>query len=133
MAMKLKLENAVFEYLKKSLNRDLAAMLVKGHSNGKRPTPYIVIDCTEPKPFGTLTASDGLFELTVEIRIADSAHDINYDIQQQRIGDIFEALNGFEYFGDDMTVHSFEYEIDSDARDDNNIGNVLKYNAILQI
>lgn len=130
--MKLKFENAIFEYLKKNLNRDLAAMLVKGHSTDKRPIPYIVVDCSEPKPFGNLSASDGLFELTLEIRVADSAHDIDYEIQQKRLNAIFETLGTFEYFESDMLLHSFEFETDSDARDDNNIGDVLKYNVIIQ-
>ncbi len=129
--MKLKFEKAVFEHLKKYLNKDMSAMLFMGHSNNKRTTPYIVIDCTEPKPFGNLSHSDGLFELSLEIRIADSAHDINYEIQQKRINSILETLDTFET-SEDMLIHSFEFESDSDARDDNNIGNILKYNVILQ-
>lgn len=129
--MKLKFEKAVFEHLKKYLNKDMSAMLFMGHSNNKRTTPYIIIDCTEPKPFGNLSHLDGLFELTLEIRIADSAHDINYEIQQRRINAIFETLDTFET-SEDMLIHSFEFESDSDARDDNNIGNILKYNTIIQ-
>ena len=129
--MKLKFEKAVFEHLKKYLNKDMSAMLFMGHSNNKRTTPYIIIDCTEPKPFGNLSHSDGLFELTLEIRIADSAHDINYEIQQRRINAILETLDTFET-SEDMLIHSFEFESDSDARDDNNIGNILKYNTIVQ-
>ena len=129
--MKLKFEKAVFEHLKKYLNKDMSAMLFMGHSNNKRTTPYIIIDCTEPKPFGNLSHLDGLFELTLEIRIADSAHDINYEIQQRRINAILETLDTFET-SEDMLIHSFEFESDSDARDDNNIGNILKYNVILQ-
>lgn len=94
--MKLEIENAVFEYLKKVLNRDLSAMLVRGHSTILRPVPYIVVDCSEPKPFGTLSAADGLFELVLEIRIADSAHDIDYRIQQKRVNAVFGALENFE-------------------------------------
>ena len=129
--MKLKFEKAVFEHLKKYLNKDMSAMLFMGHSNNKRTTPYIIIDCTEPKPFGNLSHLDGLFELTLEIRIADSAHDINYEIQQRRINSILETLDTFET-SEDMLIHSFEFESDSDARDDNNIGNILKYNTIIQ-
>lgn len=44
--MKLEIENAVFEYLKKTLNRDLSAMLARGHSTSVRPVPYIVVDCS---------------------------------------------------------------------------------------
>ena len=129
--MKLKFEKAVFEHLKKYLNKDMSAMLFMGHSNNKRTTPYIIVDSTEPKPFGNLSHLDGLFELTLEIRIADSAHDINYEIQQRRINAILETLDTFET-SEDMLIHSFEFESDSDARDDNNIGNILKYNVILQ-
>ena len=128
--MKLKFEKAVFEHLKKYLNKDMSAMLFMGHSNNKRTTPYIIIDCTEPKPFGNLSHLDGLFELTLEIRIADSAHTINYEIQQKRINAILETLDTFET-SEDMLIHSFEFESDSDARDDNNIGNILKYNVIV--
>lgn len=94
--MKLEIENAVFEYLKKTLNRDMPAMLVRGHSTSVRPVPYIVVDCSEPKPFGTLSAADGLFELVLEIRIADSAHDIDYRIQQKRVNAVLEALENSE-------------------------------------
>ena len=129
--MKLKFEKAVFEYLKKNLNKDMSNMLFMGHSNNKRTTPYIIIDCTEPKPFGNLSHSDGLFELTLEIRIADSAHDINYEIQQKRINSILETLDTFET-SEDMLIHSFEFESDSDERDDNNIGNIIIYKIIFQ-
>ena len=131
--MKLEIENAVFEYLKKTLNRDMSAMLARGHSTTLRPVPYIVVDCSEPKPFGTLSAADGLFELVLEIRIADSAHDINYRIQQKRVNAVFGALENFEYSADGISVVSFEFELDSDARDDDNIGDVLKYSVIAQI
>lgn len=131
--MKLEIENAVFEYLKKALNRDLSAMLVRGHSTTLRPVPYIVVDCSEPKPFGTLSAADGLFELVLEIRIADSAHDIDYRIQQKRVNAVLEALETFECSADGISVVSFEFELDSDARDDDNIGDVLKYSVIAQI
>ena len=130
--MKLEIENAVFEYLKKALNRDLSAMLVRGHSTTLRPVPYIVVDCSEPKPFGTLSAADGLFELVLEIRIADSAHDIDR-IQQKRVNAVFGVLENFECSADGISVVSFEFELDSDARDDDNIGNVLKYSVIAQI
>lgn len=131
--MKLEIENAVFEYLKKTLNRDMSAMLVRGHSTTLRPVPYIVVDCSEPKPFGTLSASDRLFELVLEIRIADSAHDIDYQIQQKRVNAVFGALENFECPADGISVVSFEFELDSDARDDDNIGSVLKYSVIAQI
>lgn len=131
--MKLEIENAVFEYLKKTLNRDLSAMLVRGHSTSVRSVPYIVVDCSEPKPFGTLSAADRLFELVLEIRIADSAHDIDYRIQQKRINAVLEILENFEFSADGISVVSFEFELDSDARDDDNIGDVLKYSVIAQI
>ena len=131
--MKLEIENVVFEYLKKTLNRDLSAMLTRGHSTSVRPVPYIVVDCSEPKPFGTLSAADGLFELVLEIRIADSAHDIDYQIQQKRINAVFGVLENFECSTDGISVVSFEFELDSDARDDDNIGDVLKYSVIAQI
>lgn len=131
--MKLEIENAVFEYLKKTLNRDMSAMLVRGHSTTLRPVPYIVVDCSESNPFGTLSAADGLFELVLEIRMADSAHDIDYRIQQKRVNAVLEALENFECSADGISVVSFEFELDSDARDDDNMGNVLKYSVIVQI
>ena len=75
----------------------------------------------------------GLFELVLEIRIADSAHDIDYRIQQKRVNAVFGALENFECSADGISVVSFEFELDSDARDDDNIGNVLKYSVIAQI
>ena len=131
--MREKLESILYSKLKASLPAEFKTMLVRGHSTSVRPVPYIVVDCSEPKPFGTLSAADGLFELVLEIRIADSAHDIDYQIQQKRINAVFGALENFECSADGISVVSFEFELDSDARDDDNIGDVLKYSVIAQI
>ena len=42
-------------------------------------------------------------------------------------------MEHFECSADGISVVSFEFELDSDARDDDNIGNVLKYSVIAQI
>lgn len=130
--MKQHFENIVFEYLKRTLPVKLQSMLVKGHSNDTRPIPYICVDCIDPKPFGGLDPKHGLFELTLNISVADSAHDINYEIQSERRRVVETALFDFEYIGDDLKINYFGVEEDSDARDDNNIGDVLKYSAIIQ-
>ncbi len=130
--MNLKIENAICDYLKKSLNRDMGAMVQSGHSTLDRKTPYIVVDCSDAKPFGGLFASDGIFELNIDVRIADSAHDINYSTQQKRITAVMELLSAFDYHDDDLLINYFEYEANVDARDDNNIGNVLTYKCVFQ-
>ncbi len=130
--MNLKIENAICDYLKKSLSENMGVMVQYGHSTSDRKTPYIVVDCSDAKPFGGLFASDGIFELNIDILIADSAHDINYSTQQKRITSVMELLSAFEYPDDDLLINYFDYETNADARDDNNIGNVLSYKCIFQ-
>ena len=130
--MNLKIENAICDYLKKSLPKEMEAMVQHGHSVLARKIPYIVIDCFDAKPFGEMLAEDGIFETTVDIRIADSAHDIDFNIQQKRVNTVINLLLNFEYSHEDLLLNYFEYETNSDAKDDNNIGNVLTYKCIFQ-
>ncbi len=130
--MNLKLEESLCNYLKNTLPNQMGAMVQHGHSVLDRKIPYIVVDCSDAKPFSDLSYSDGIFEITVEIRVADSAHDIDYQVQQKKITAIMEALEVFKYPNDDLLINYFEYEANADARDDNNIGNVLTYKAIVQ-
>lgn len=131
--MKQHFENIVFEYLQHNLPDELKAMLVKGHSNAERPLPYICVDCSDPKTFDDLDPKYGLFELTLNISIADSAHEIDYDIQAERRRTVEITLEDFAYTGSDLQINYFGIEENSDARDDNNIGDVLKYSCIIQM
>lgn len=131
--MNLKIENAICSHLKKSLTKQMASFVQHGHSKLERKIPYIVVDCFDAKPFAEMNASDGIFELTIEIRIADSAHDIDYTTQQKRITSVMKSLSEFTYLEDDLLINYFEFETNSDAKDDNNIGNVLTYKCIFQV
>ncbi len=130
--MKLQLEKEIFRHLNETLDDKFKAMLVMGHSTDDRPKPYIAVDCEDEKPFNDLPPDAGVFEIQVNISIADSAHDIDYDTQQERIDAIYEALENFESQDSTMQIYSFEFSENSDARDENNIGNVLSYIAIVQ-
>lgn len=130
--MKLQLEKEIFRYLSETLSDEYSAMLVMGHSTYDRPKPYISVDCEDEKSFNDLPPDAGVFEIPVNISIADSAHDIDYNTQQKRIDVIYEALANFESKDPTMQIYSFEFQENPDARDDNNIGNVLSYTAIVQ-
>lgn len=127
--MKLPLEKILFEYLQKNLDSVYVKMLVMGHSTEERPLPYIAVDCEEIKPFGDLSMSDGIASISINIAIADSAHAINYDEQERTVDAIFNCLENFTT--EEILIYSFEFDSMQDARDDNNIGNVLKYTAII--
>lgn len=130
--MKLQLEKEIFRHLSETLADKYKLMLVMGHSTDDRPKPYISVDCEDEKPFNDLPPDTGVFEIPVNISIADSAHDIDYDTQDERILAIMEALENFESKDPTMQIYSFEFSENPDARDDNNIGNVLIYTAIVQ-
>ena len=130
--MKEKLENILYEYLKTSLPTELSKILIKGHTTNDRKIPYIYIDVGEIKPFGDLEVRDGMFEATVNIAVADSAHDIDYKQHFKRTRGIIELLENFSYETDEIVVNGIYLENDTDARDDNNIGSVLSYRAIVQ-
>ena len=130
--MKFQLEKEIFRHLKETLDTKFLPMLVMGHSTEDRPKPYISVDCEDEKPFGELPPSLGLFEIPVNISIADSAHDIDYNTQNERISAIYETLKNFESQDSGMIINSFEITENPDARDDNNIGNVLHFEAIVQ-
>jgi hypothetical protein len=130
--MKLQLEKEIFRHLCETLDEKYRSMLVMGHSTDDRPKPYISVDCEDETPFGDLPPDAGVFEIPTHIAVADSAHDIDFDIQDERILDIIEALIDFESQDPTMQIYSFEFSENPDARDDNNIGNVLSYIAIVQ-
>ena len=77
--MRKEIEDILFEYLLSALPEAMKPMLVKGHSTEDRHIPYISLDVGDVKPFSDMLESDGIFESEVNVAIADSAHDINYD------------------------------------------------------
>ena len=130
--MREKLENILFTKLKASLPAKFKAMLVRGHSTNDRHIPYISLAVGELRPFGDLQFSDGMFEADVNIAIADSAHDIEYPELFKRIRAVMSAFENFSYTEDNILINALYYESETDARDDNNMGIILVYRAILQ-
>ena len=130
--MREKIETILFNKLKSELPPAMRETLVHGHSTGTRKIPYISLDVGEIKPFADLTEADGIFEATLSIAIADSAHDIRYCELFKRIRAIQNALNEYKYDSDELIINALWFENDSDARDDNNMGTVLTYRAIVQ-
>lgn len=130
--MKEILENAFCAHLRKVLPEAYRAFVVEGHSQKERPLPYICVDCDQQKFPEGLSLENGLFECGITVSIADSAHSIDYAEQRQRVRAVMATLESFAPF-EEMDLCLFEFEEDTDARDDNNIGNVLKYTAIVQI
>lgn len=130
--MREEIENILFNKLKSELSPVLAGMLVRGHTTDARKIPYISIDVGEIKPFGDMTEADGIFEAEVNIAIADSAHDIRYCELFKRIREVINVLHEFKYEGETIVINALWYDGDSDARDDNNVGTVLTYKAIVQ-
>ena len=130
--MRKELENILFDHLKTSLSAELKKMLVRGHTTDDRHIPYISIDVGEIKPFGDMLESDGIFEADVNVAIADSAHDIDYKYLFNRIEAVKTALSDFFYIDDNVLINALFFESETDARDDNNLGTVLTYKAIVQ-
>lgn len=130
--MKQELENKIYDYLKANLPKDMSSMLIKGHTTDNRKLPYIYVDVGEIKPFAELEYSDGMFEASVNIAIADSAHDINYKEHFRRTLTITSLMEKFKYCTDELLINAVYFESDTDARDDNNIGSVLAYKAVVQ-
>lgn len=130
--MREEIENILFNRLKSELPQVYAGMLVRGHTTDARMIPYVSIDVGEIKPFGDMTEEDGIFEAEVNIAIADSAHDISYCELFKRIRAIQDALYDYRYSSEQLVINALWFEGDSDARDDNNVGTVLTYRAIVQ-
>ena len=126
------LENILFDHLKTSLPANLKSMLVRGHTTDDRHIPYISIDVGEIKPFGDMLESDGIFESEVNVAIADSAHVINYDAQFLRIAQVRSILGNFTLDNDKYRCEGLWFEVENDARDDNNLGIVLTYKLVFQ-
>ena len=130
--MRKELENILFDHLKTSLPAELKTMLVRGHSTDDRHIPYISIDVGEIKPFGDMLESDGIFESEVNVAIADSAHDINYNAQFLRIAQVRSILGNFTLENEKYRCEGLWFEAENDARDDNNLGIVLTYKLVFQ-
>lgn len=130
--MREKLESILYSKLKASLPAEFKTILVRGHSTNDRHIPYISLDVGELRPFGDLQSSDGMFEADVNIAIADSDHDIEYPELFKRIRAVMSAFENFSYTEDNILINALYYESETDARDDNNMGIILVYRAILQ-
>ena len=130
--MRKELENILFNHLKTSLPAELKSMLVRGHTTDDRHVPYISIDVGEIKPFGDMLESDGIFESEVNVAIADSAHDINYNAQFLRIAQVRSILGNFTLDNEKYRCEGLWFEAENDARDDNNLGIVLTYKLVFQ-
>ncbi len=130
--MRENLENILFTKLKASLPAEFKTMLVRGHSTNERHIPYISLDVGELRPFGDLQSTDGIFEADVSVAIADSAHDIEYTELFKRIRAVMSAFENFSYAEDNILINAIYYESETDARDDNNIGCVMIFKAVVQ-
>ncbi len=130
--MRKELENILFDHLKTSLPANLKSMLVRGHTTDDRHIPYISIDVGEIKPFGDMLESDGIFEADINVAIADSAHDINYNAQFLRIAQVRSILGNFTLDNEKYRCEGLWFETENDARDDNNLGIVLTYKLVFQ-
>lgn len=130
--MRKELENILFDHLKTSLPAELKTMLVRGHTTDDRHIPYISIDVGEIKPFGDMLESDGIFEADINVAIADSAHDINYNAQFLRIAQVRSILGNFTLDNEKYRCEGLWFETENDARDDNNLGIVLTYKLVFQ-
>lgn len=130
--MRERLENILFTKLKASLPAEFKTMLVRGHSTNDRHIPYISLDVGELRPFGDLQSSDGMFEADVSIAIADSAHDIEYPELFKRIRALMSAFENFSYAEENILINAIYYESETDARDDNNLGCVMTFKAVVQ-
>lgn len=130
--MRKELENILFDHLKTSLPANLKSMLVRGHTTDDRHIPYISIDVGEIKPFGDMLESDGIFEADINVAIADSAHDINYNAQFLRIAQVRSILGNFTLDNEKYRCEGLWFEAENDARDDNNLGIVLTYKLVFQ-
>ena len=130
--MKKRLEAILVDYLKAELPA-YAAMIVPGHTTNDRPKPYICVDVSQVKGHGDMPIEYGLLDATVSVAIADSAHDIEYAAQDDRLMDVVEKIEEFEYEGEDMILRALTSFDEADAKDENNIGNVATWTAIVQV
>lgn len=130
--MREKLESILYSKLKASLPLEFKTMLVRGHSTNDRHISYISLDVGEPRPFDDLQSSDGMFEADVNIAIADSAHDIEYPELFKRIRAVMSAFENFSYAEENILINAIYYENETDARDDNNLGCVMTFQAAVQ-
>lgn len=108
-------------------------MLVRGHTTDDRHIPYICVDVGEIKPFGDMLESNGIFESEVNVAIADSAHDIDYKYLFPRISAVRAILGNFTLESEKYRCEGLWFESETDARDDNNIGCVISFKAVVQL
>ena len=130
--MRKEIEDILFEYLLSALPEAMKPILVKGHSTEDRHIPYISLDVGDVKPFSDMLESDGIFESKVNVAIADSAHDINYNAQFLRIAQVRSILGNFTLDNEKYRCEGLWFEAENDARDDNNLGIVLTYKLVFQ-
>lgn len=130
--MREKLENILFTKLKASFPAEFKTMLVRGHSTNDRHIPYISLDVGELCPFGDLQSTDGIFEADANVAIADSAHDIEYTELFKCIRAVMSAFENFFCAEDNILINALYYESETDARDDNNLGCVMTFKAVVQ-
>lgn len=130
--MREKLENILFAQLKALLPAGFKTMLVRGHSTNNRHIPYISLDVGELRPFGDLQSSDGMFEADTSVAIADSAHDIEYPELFKRIRAVMSVFENFSYAEENILINALYFENETDARDDNNLGCVMTFKAVVQ-
>ena len=130
--MRKEIEDILFEYLLSALPEAMKLMLVKGHSTEDRHIPYISLDVGDVKPFSDMLESDGIFESEVNVAIADSANDINYNAQFLRIAQVRSILGNFTLDNEKYRCEGLWFEAENDARDDNNLGIVLTYKLVFQ-
>lgn len=130
--MRKEIEDILFEYLLSALPEAMKPMLVKGHSTEDRHIPYISLDVGDVKPFSDMLESDGIFESEVNVAIADSVHDINYNAQFLRITEVRSILGDFTFENEKYRCEGLWFEAENDARDDNNLGIVLTYKLVFQ-
>ncbi len=130
--MRKEIEDILFEYLLSALPEAMKPMLVKGHSTEDRHIPYISLDVGDVKPFSDMLESDGIFESGINVAIADSAHDINYNAQFLRIAQVRSILGNFTLDNEKYRCEGLWFEAENDARDDNNLGIVLTYKLVFQ-
>ena len=131
--MREKLESILYSKLKASLPAELKTMLVQGHTTDDRHIPYISIDVGEIKPFGDMLESDGIFEVEVNVAIADSAHDIDYKYLFPRISAVRAILGNFTLENEKYRCEGLWFEAETDARDENNIGCVISFKVVVQL
>lgn len=130
--MKEEFENYVYEQIKANLDDELSAILIRGHTKEERKIPYIYVDISEWKSLENMHWQDGIYEVVLNIAIADSAYSIDYTKQAEIRRKVESAVENIVLQSDNFLINYISLEEISDARDDNNIGEILNYSIIVQ-